>query len=154
MKLFVYGTLKRGFANHDRYCRDAIDIQPATTWGRLHQLPAGFPALVVPESGILAHGTTDPLADAVTQARFATLRSDLTLPSGDWDLIQGELVTLPEPERTLPAIDHLEGFHPTAGSFYRRVLISIMLDSKALPAWVYLGDRVLINEKGIRCLEF
>lgn len=68
---FVYGILKRGFWNHDRFCRNAIDIQPATTWGRLYELPAGYPALEVPESAILAHGTADPLADAATQAQLA-----------------------------------------------------------------------------------
>ncbi len=58
--LFVYGTLKRGFWNHDRFCRNAIDIRPATTWGRLYLLPASYPALEVPESSILAHGTAAP----------------------------------------------------------------------------------------------
>jgi gamma-glutamylcyclotransferase (GGCT)/AIG2-like uncharacterized protein YtfP len=55
------------FRNHDRFCSQAVSIEPATTWGRLYHLPAGFPALEVPETSILAHGTADPIADARTQ---------------------------------------------------------------------------------------
>jgi len=66
LRLFVYGTLKKGFWNFDRFCTRAISIEPATTWGRLYHLPTGFPALEVPESNILATGTADPLADTRT----------------------------------------------------------------------------------------
>ncbi len=62
LRLFVYGTLKKGFWNFDRFCTRAISIEPATTWGRLYQLPAGFPALEVPERSIIATGIADPLA--------------------------------------------------------------------------------------------
>ena len=89
LRLFVYGALKRGFWNHDRFCSQAVNIEPATTWGRLYHLPAGLcpasqwhpfgtrlsartpfasqsvvPALEVPESSILAPGTADPLTDS------------------------------------------------------------------------------------------
>jgi len=66
LRLFVYGTLKKGFWNFDRFCTRPISIEPATTWGRLYLLPAGFPALQVPENSILATGTADPLADTRT----------------------------------------------------------------------------------------
>ena len=29
LRLFVYGTLKKGFWNHDRFCTRAINIEPA-----------------------------------------------------------------------------------------------------------------------------
>lgn len=61
LRLFVYGTLKKGFWNFDRFCTRAISIEPATTWGRLYHLPAGFPALEVPESSILVTATADRL---------------------------------------------------------------------------------------------
>ena len=67
LRLFVYGPLKKGFWNFDRFCTRTISIEPATTWGRLYHLPAGFPALEVPESSVLAIGTADPLADTRTQ---------------------------------------------------------------------------------------
>ncbi len=44
--------------------------------GRLFETPTGIPVLQVPEKGILAHGTPDPLADTATQARFAASMSD------------------------------------------------------------------------------
>lgn len=145
---FVYGTLKRGFWNHDRFCRNAIDIRPATTWGRLYLLPAGYPALEVPESAILAHGTADPLADAATQARLAAHAPQHAVnhpPPGDWDLIHGELVTFPDPARDLPPIDRLEGFEPERSiCMYRRILVPILpAGREILYAWSYVGDAIL-----------
>jgi hypothetical protein len=49
LRLFVYGTLKRGYWNHQRFCAQARSIEPAVVWGRLYHLHAGFPALEVPE---------------------------------------------------------------------------------------------------------
>lgn len=145
---FVYGTLKRGFWNHDRFCRNAIDIQPATTWGRLYQLPAGYPALEVPESAILAHGTADPLADAATQARLAATLPPHTAnrpPSGDWDLIHGELVTFPDPARDHPPIDRLEGFRFGQDSLYERVLVRAQTPEQTIIAWLYVSGCCLIG---------
>ena len=67
LRLFVYGTLKRGYWNHQRFCAQARSIEPAVVWGRLYHLHAGFPALEVPEGLILSQGTADPLADARRQ---------------------------------------------------------------------------------------
>jgi hypothetical protein len=71
LRLFVYGTLKRGFHNFERYCRGVISIEAAHTIGRLYLLPQGYPMLVVPSQHQLALGTTDYLADVGTQARAA-----------------------------------------------------------------------------------
>ena len=110
LRLFVYGTLKRGYWNHQRFCAQARSIEPAVVWGRLYHLHAGFPALEVPEGLILARGTADPLADARRQREIDTPR--FGRPTGDWDLIHGELVTFTDPQRDLPPIDRLEGFRP------------------------------------------
>jgi gamma-glutamylcyclotransferase (GGCT)/AIG2-like uncharacterized protein YtfP len=136
--LFVYGTRKRGQwttareANgeqatglaegrhcrrqgatfHSRFCSHATDVRPATIVGRLYQLPAGFPAVVIPEEAILAHGTADPLADARTQAEFAARGATVPEVEGDWDAVHGEVITFPNPVRDLPPIDRLEGFGP------------------------------------------
>lgn len=32
LRLFVYGTLKKGFWNFDRFCTRTISIEPAITW--------------------------------------------------------------------------------------------------------------------------
>lgn len=154
---FVYGTLKRGFWNHDRFCRNAIDIQPATTWGRLYLLPAGYPALEIPESAILAHGTADPLADAATQARLAAHAPQPAAnqpPSGDWDLIHGELITFPDPTHDLPPIDRLEGFLAGLESFYLRELIWGWGLLAPQTAWLYAAGRVPTTSESFRITDF
>jgi len=45
-RVFAYGTLLRGEANHERFCADALSIEPASITGRLYDLGIGFPAMV------------------------------------------------------------------------------------------------------------
>jgi gamma-glutamylcyclotransferase (GGCT)/AIG2-like uncharacterized protein YtfP len=66
--MFFYGTLKRGQSNHDRFCRGAVRIEPATTLGQLYELPFGFPGLRVDAANVRAVGTRDYLADAEKQS--------------------------------------------------------------------------------------
>lgn len=139
--IFVYGTLKSGQANHDRFCGNAIRIKPATTIGRLYALPAGYPALEVPEQHILAHGTADPSVDAETLACFSAfpdLSNSLTGAEADWGVVHGELVTFAHPVTDLPPIDRLEGFHPGQHSYYRRVLVPAFSDGRICYAWIYV----------------
>ena len=138
LRLFVYGTLKRGFWNHDRFCSQAISIEPATTWGRLYHLPAGFPALEVPETCILAHGTEDPIADARTQNSMELPDNAMTRPDGNWDLIHGEMMTFANPAFDLPPIDRLEGFNPNSQSMYQRVLVAVSSENHIRLVWLYV----------------
>lgn len=135
--LFVYGTLKRGQWNHDRFCRNAVDVRLATIVGRLYELPAGFPAVVIPEKTILAHGSADPLADARTQAELTDRGVAMPEVTGDWDLVCGEMVTFPDPERNLPPIDRLEGFRPEGDGLYRRALVAARTGARVEGVWVY-----------------
>ena len=135
LRLFVYGTLKRGYWNHQRFCAQARSIEPAVVWGRLYHLHAGFPALEVPEGLILARGTADPLADARKQQGIGTPR--FGRPTGDWDLIHGELVTFTDPQRDLPPIDRLEGFRSGCHSMYQRVMVAVNAENEIFPAWLY-----------------
>ena len=135
LRLFVYGTLKRGYWNHQRFCAQARSVEPAVVWGRLYHLHAGFPALEVPEGLILARGTADPLADARRQEDIGTPR--FGRPTGDWDLIHGELVTFTDPQRDLPPIDRLEGFRPGGHSMYQRVMVAVLCGRTSIPAWTY-----------------
>jgi gamma-glutamylcyclotransferase (GGCT)/AIG2-like uncharacterized protein YtfP len=137
LRLFVYGTLKKGFWNFDRFCTRAISIEPATTWGRLYHLPAGFPALEVPESSILATGTADPLADTRTQDTIQLPENSMTRPEGDWDLVHGELMTFANPGFDLPPIDRLEAFDPNGRSVYKRVLVAVEANNLIQPVWLY-----------------
>ena len=73
LRLFVYGTLKQGYWNHDAFCQGVLAVQEAQLRGRLYEGP-GFPLLEVPHEDVLAHGTADPLADVATQARLSAVR--------------------------------------------------------------------------------
>ena len=58
-------------------------------------------------------------------------------PTGDWDLIHGELVTFTDPQRDLPPIDRLEGFRPGGHSMYQRVMVAVLRGRTPIPAWTY-----------------
>jgi len=46
-KIFVYGTLMKGFYNYKRYLEGRISrIIPGRTHGLLYHLPEGYPALL------------------------------------------------------------------------------------------------------------
>ena len=148
LRLFVYGTLKRGYWNHQRFCAQARSIEPAVVWGRLYHLHAGFPALEVPEGLILVRGTADPLVDARRQQEIGTPR--FGRPTGDWDLISGELVTFTDPQRDLPPIDRLEGFRPGGHSMYQRVMVAVLVNRKPCAAWIYDGSPIRPSLSGKR----
>jgi len=149
LRLFVYGTLKRGFWNHDRFCRGVLTVEDAVVRGRLFETSSGIPVLEVPEEDILAVGTTNPLADVATQAHV-TARMFNPKPTPDrlpnkgtgapWGPVYGELLTFDDPETRLPAIDRLEGFHPGGSCLYRRVLVSVRANGTLPPAWLYVAD--------------
>jgi gamma-glutamylcyclotransferase (GGCT)/AIG2-like uncharacterized protein YtfP len=149
LRLFVYGTLKRGFWNHDRFCRGFVTVEDALVRGRLFETSSGIPVLQVPEEDILAVGTTNPLADVATQAHV-TARMSNPEPTPDrlpkkgtgapWGPVYGELLAFDDPETRLPAIDRLEGFHPGGPCLYRRVLVPILVNGAVLPAWLYVSE--------------
>jgi gamma-glutamylcyclotransferase (GGCT)/AIG2-like uncharacterized protein YtfP len=136
LDVFVYGTLKRGQRNHERFCREALAVREATVRGRLYNLPYGFPALVVPKVDVQATGTTDYLFDARARSQAQTGPQEV-FP--DWDMVYGELLTFDDPEKRLPDLDALEGFHPGKSGFYRRVLVPTTLAATGtvIFAWTY-----------------
>ncbi len=114
---------------------------------------AGFPALEVPEGLILFQGTADPLADARRQEDIGTPR--FGRPTGDWDLIHGELVTFTDPQRNLLPIDRLEGFRPGGQSMYQRVMVPAARGSIACAVWTYTmyapqnGERITNDNQAV-----
>jgi len=154
LRLFVYGTLKRGFWNHDRFCRGVLTVEDAVVRGRLFETSSSIPVLEVPEEDILAVGTTNPLADVATQARVVARMSDPEptpdrLPKNPtgapWGRVYGEILTFDDPETRLPAIDRLEGFRPGGPSLYRRVLVPVQANRSVLPAWLYVGEDPILK---------
>ena len=149
LRLLVYSTLKRGFWNHDRFCRGVLTVEDALVRGRLFETPFGIPVPQVPEEDILAAGSTDPRADVATQAHV-TARMSNPEPTSDrlpwkgtgapWAPVYGELLTFDDPETRLPAIDRLEGFHPGGPCLCRRVLVPVRTNGVILPSWLYVAD--------------
>lgn len=154
LRLFVYGTLKRGYWNHDPFCAGALEIRDARIRGRLYEGP-GFPVLEVPDEDILARGTAEPLADVATQARLSSRMGSSPGPipecatAGPWGAVYGELLTFDNPESRLPAIDRLEGFRPGGSSLYRRVLVRATVNGAREPAWVYTVETTGIKRRRI-----
>lgn len=144
IRLFVYGTLKRGYWNHNRYCSDATAIEPAAVQGRLYELPSGIPVLEVPDESIIAVGSTDIRTDALTQSAGELDGWTHAECGGSWRWIEGEVITFPDPRRTIPPIDRLEGFDPSGVSIYRRVLVLASLaDGRHTPVWCYVSSESL-----------
>ena len=50
LKVFVYGTLKPGEVNYQRYCARHLDAKKAYTFGKLFALPMGYPAMTLGDS--------------------------------------------------------------------------------------------------------
>ncbi len=105
LNVFVYGTLKRGQSNHERFCQGVLTVREATVPGRQYELPFSFPALIVSETYVLATGTTDYLADAKKQ-NHASPNQRASLPSST---VHGQLMTFDDPADRLIALDALEG---------------------------------------------
>ncbi|MDE0104881.1 MAG: gamma-glutamylcyclotransferase [Bryobacterales bacterium] len=143
-KLFVYGTLKRGYGNHERFCRGYCGLREAQIRGRLYEGP-GFPFLQVPDEDILARGTVAPSEDVATQARVARQvalwRSfpGSAHPRGRWGPVYGELLSFSDPERRLPAIDRLEGYSPGEPCLYHRVLVRVAVGADTVISWTYVA---------------
>jgi len=136
IRLAVYGTLKRGGWNHDRYMTGYVSVEETVIRGRLRWLSPGIPMLDVPPEDILAVGSTNYLADAALQARLTAELAEQPSrpePPGAWDLIPAEVFTFDDPERRMPPLDRLEGFRPGARSLYGRVLVW----TPARPVWVF-----------------
>ncbi|WP_018142035.1 gamma-glutamylcyclotransferase [Thioalkalivibrio sp. ALJ7] len=134
--LFVYGTLKRGLANHRAFCAEAVRIQPATIIGRLYHLPVGYPAVQIPPSQVLLEASPDPARDAGRQHRPPKPASP-EAPEAHWGAIHGEWIRLPDPARTLPPVDTLEGVRPDGRGEYRRALVSARTEGGPRALWVY-----------------
>jgi gamma-glutamylcyclotransferase (GGCT)/AIG2-like uncharacterized protein YtfP len=139
--LFVYGTLCRGGRYHPQYIPAGVAVQPARTRGRLYHLPAGYPALAISESLILASGTADEYRDCAYELHWrSVLPGTADLPAhADADWVHGELITLPD-HNCLRTVDELEEYRPGGPSLFLRALAPVWTDedSTPVPAWVYV----------------
>lgn len=148
VRVFVYGTLKKGYEFHDDYCIHAKRITPSQTWARLYDLPVGYPAIELSNALILCHGTLDYSQELKTQDTYSSLSFER--PSGDWDLIKGELMEFPDITRDLGTLDKMEGYRPGNKCLYHRVLIPVKTDQGVTTAWTYDGAPIHPSKRGKR----
>lgn len=80
-----------------------------------------------------------------SQAGWPEVRFDR--PEGDWDLIEGGLMTFADPGRDLPPTDELEAFRPAGHCLYRQVLVAARWDHEIITAWTYAG--VGLRDRGV-----
>ena len=155
LRVFVYGTLKKGFSNHDRYCAGVLSIFPACRRGRLFVLSENVPAMTVPEEDILLYGTASAASDIEAQERFKSVlrRKGETRPAStvgaEWRTVQGELLAFDDAEIRLPLLDSLEEFQPGQESLYKRALVYVSLPGgEQTSAWTYIAgfDPVSLEE--------
>ncbi len=159
LRIFVYGTLKEGFPNHGNYCRGVLRILPARICGKLFKLTPDIPVMIIPDSEILATGTSNLSVDMRllsglgpdSSKRCASLPEalrDLGISAGawpwghagEWKTIKGELLFFDDPETRLPLMDSLEEFWPGEPSTYLRVLVRVLLaDGSPSTAWTYIA---------------
>src|ERR687893_1924686 len=123
LAMFVYGTLKRGERNHERYCSSARHAEEGAVRGKLYDLPHfAYPELIVPEESIRALGTNEYAGDVELQERLSRERQ----PTLEGPMVFGEIFFFDDPVSRLRAIDRLEGYDPAdSSSHYRRTLLSV-----------------------------
>ncbi len=134
LRLFVYGTLKKGFKNHEHYCRGASLVSHGRAWGRLYLVHPNVPTLSVPEPTVLLRGSDDYPRDFAAQQELMENPPPFDWgsyrPGRNWRMIEGELLSFPEPAKALGILDAVEGFHPRTPEFYDRVLVPVQLGSE------------------------
>ncbi|MEM5786596.1 MAG: gamma-glutamylcyclotransferase [Syntrophobacteraceae bacterium] len=150
LRIFAYGTLKKGFANHDSYCSGVLRIEPAYVTGRLFQLTPGIPAMAVPRVAVLAIGSENAGRDLSVQngvreagsgaGQVAGVAEESRAGKGVWREIRGELLHFGDPLSRIPLLDSLEEYRPGEDSVYVRVLVRVRLeDGSSTAAWTYIA---------------
>jgi gamma-glutamylcyclotransferase (GGCT)/AIG2-like uncharacterized protein YtfP len=155
LRLFVYGSLKRGYANHDRYCRGVHSMEEAQIEGSLFQMPTGYPVLRLSKDRILAAGSGDLLDDLKTQRQLNANPSGKARPAGTFphsrSQVQGTILTFGDALERLRAIDSLEEFRPGRRSRYERVLVEVYsrIAQSQETVWTYIAGELSPRGKRI-----
>lgn len=122
--VFVYGTLKKGFPNHDRiFSKYEIKITEAWVYGELYELGWGFPAMATDHE----HGENKK--------------------------VYGELIEFSDPNLSF-VLDRLEGFKGKGdkNNFYNRVQWPVYTQSERILTWIYVLNHDECVAKGFRKL--
>jgi gamma-glutamylcyclotransferase (GGCT)/AIG2-like uncharacterized protein YtfP len=148
LRLFVYGSLKRGFSNHNRFCRGVHTMEDTQIEGSLYLMPTGYPVMRLSESLLLARAATNCAADIETQERLAKGLAAGTSPPLPFraatSRVHGTILTFANPVERLRAMDALEEFRPGHRNRYERVLIPVHSRSSQaeVPVWTYVAGEL------------
>lgn len=149
LRLFAYGSLKRGQEHHDPYCSGFRAVELGSVRGALYGSSDGYPVLLVPCNTVLAWATGNPERDLALQecwaARLASGHGQDGRLGGSADeragRVEGELFWFADGAVRLAAVDELEGFRPgrPAGrASYVRVLVPVRREGGGVTtAWTY-----------------
>ncbi len=153
-RLFVYGTLKQGFVNHERFFPGGAESRPACVPGVLFDTPWNHPVARIPSNCILAYGSSSVCADLAVQCQFrswvdpnaAVKSTDSPYFSGQ--ILQGEILILDDPDRDLPKLDAFEEYTPgSSSSRFQRILVWTLWGDLWIAAWMYAGGSIFENHK-------
>ncbi len=146
LRLFVYGTLKRGFENHLRFFEPGIGLYPACGPGVLFDTPWNHPVARVPSNLVLACGSLNVTDDLVLQDQLSQgegVHDGASVSARRSCHIQGEILILENPEQDLPRLDLFEEFSPgDSASRFTRVLVWVCVRNRWVTAWMYAGGSI------------
>jgi gamma-glutamylcyclotransferase (GGCT)/AIG2-like uncharacterized protein YtfP len=121
LKVFVYGTLKPGERNYQRYCGDRVITQvPAIVPGKLFALPFGYPALLWERNLANLDDDISPTQDFQNQAPDQN-----NWAQDNW--VQGYLLTFAN-NTELAKLDALESYRldrPPSVNEYQRLEMEV-----------------------------
>ena len=150
LRIFVYGTLKRGGRNHF-LLENAKFAGTGAVRGRLQDL-GYFPALELPPAVELAGGSPDFAVDAAwhAKANINLLSDTLAEPLENWRLVLGEVFIVRD-QKTLAGLDHLEDFRNHRGDLFTRSLVQAFTDTGPKTVWTYHMRKPQESEQ--RCIS-
>ncbi|WP_199295810.1 gamma-glutamylcyclotransferase [Trichocoleus sp. FACHB-591] len=93
LKVFVYGTLKPGEVNYQRYCAGkVVTATPAIARGQLFALPLGYPAMTWGTQTV--HGFLLSFQDTAILSRLDALEDFVSGRSPEQNEYQREVITV------------------------------------------------------------
>jgi gamma-glutamylcyclotransferase (GGCT)/AIG2-like uncharacterized protein YtfP len=158
-RLFAYGTLRTGYEAHAQCCRGVLGAEPARVWGRLFELPHGYPALQVPAAAVIVEAgrgaEPDHAAYLAAVAKGPTVASMAGRGNGELRPILGELITLADPLSAWEPLDRWEGIGEGGDELYRRVLVAVeSMDGAPTVAWTYVVPLLPTGSRELAAAEW
>ncbi|MDR2142545.1 MAG: gamma-glutamylcyclotransferase [Deltaproteobacteria bacterium] len=143
--LFVYGTLKAGCHNSHLLPKDA-PRREGIMLGRMYS-NVTYPFVTLKRDYVFEHGSRDLGEDQSWAERLAPeIAKGVDFVKEGLRVVFGEVVTLAQPERVIPALDRLEGYlqgrRYGMEDLYVRVLTGARIKGQGgvQPVWTYVAN--------------